>query len=304
MKPKNNAVILDKKMKKEKDTNTGGRRYNKGKLRYELISGIALEEIAKVYTAGAEKYTDYAEDGSITYDGSNNWRKGLKWMDCIASAKRHIEKFVNGTDVDEETSTLHLANACWNLMSILDFYKTYPQGDDRIKRFVNNYKIGLDIDEVLADWVTAWMERFNIKAQPESWYFDREIMARFEEMKKNGELDKFYLGLKPLIKPSDLPFEPHCYITSRPVSTEITQKWLDMHNFPAVPVYTVDLRKSKAEVAKEAGINVFIDDSYSNFLNLNREGILTYLFDRKHNERFDVGHLRISSLKDLPIIKV
>lgn len=48
------------------------RRYNKGKLRYELISPIALEEIAKVYTKGADKYTLYDENGDILDDGSNN----------------------------------------------------------------------------------------------------------------------------------------------------------------------------------------------------------------------------------------
>lgn len=277
-----------------------GRRYNKGKLRYELISQTALEELAKVYTTGAEKYTDYDENGNITYDGSNNWRKGLSWMDCTASAKRHIERFVKGIDTDPETNTLHLANACWNLMTIIDFYKSYPQGDDRIKSFFNVPKIGLDIDEVIADWVSSWCEKYNIKEKPQSWFFDKDVMNRFDELRENNELDNFYMNIKPLIDPMEIPFEPHCYITARPVSTEVTQAWLEKHNFPLKPIYTVTPRETKVDVAKKSGIDIFIDDNYDNFVDLNKNGITTYLFSRKHNERYFVGHLRINTLKDLP----
>ena len=225
---------------------TKGRRYNKGKLRYDLISNIALKEIVKVYTKGAEKYTDYDENGNIVYDGSNNWRKGLLWMDCIASAKRHIEQFIECIDIDEEMKTLHLANACWNLMSIIDFYVTYPQGDNRIKQFLKLPKIGVDIDGVLADFTGSWNKWYpEIPAMPSSWYFDRKVFGRFEEMRKAGTLDEFYLNIEPLIKPEELPFEPHCYITSRPVSKEITEQWLDKHNFPCKKVIGLDIKQSK-----------------------------------------------------------
>jgi len=296
-----------------------GKRYNKGKIRYELISNIALKEIAEVYTKGAHKYTIYGDDDgneingseipfkesykyNVIKDGADNWRNGFNWMDCIASTKRHIEKFIENIDYDEELNTLHLGNACWNLMTIIDFYKTYPQGDDRPKRYLNQPNIGLDIDEVLCGWVEGWMEKFNMKVAPESWAFDYEIFNRFEEMKKSGELDDFYLNLKPLIKPEDIPFDPHCYITARPVSSEVTMKWLEMHGFPSKPVHTVPLRGSKSEVAIENGVEIFVDDSYNNFLDMNRAGVTTYLLTQKHNKRFDVGHYRINSLKELPIL--
>jgi hypothetical protein len=64
-------------------------------------------------------------------------------------------------------------------------------------------------------------------------------------MRENGTLDEFYLSIEPLVKPEDMPFEPHCYITSRPVAKEITEQWLDMHNFPAKPVISIDIRQSK-----------------------------------------------------------
>jgi uncharacterized HAD superfamily protein len=281
-----------------------GRRYNKGKLRYELISNVALEEIAKVYTVGAEKYTIYDDSGNIISDGSDNWRNGLYWMDCIASAKRHIEKFIKNVDIDEETKTLHLANACWNLMTIIDFYKSFPQGDDRPKRFLKQPRIGLDIDGVLANFIGAWNKKYSeISALPNSWYADRKIKTRFDEMRNNGELDDFYLNIETLIKSEDLPFEPHCYITSRPVSKEITEQWLDKHNFPAKPVYSIDVRLSKVDVAKQAQVEIFIDDSYENFVDLNNNGIFTYLFTAPWNIKYDVGHMRLNSLKNISLFE-
>jgi len=281
-----------------------GRRYNKGKIRYELMSNIALKEIAKVYTNGAEKYTDYDENGNVTYDGSNNWRKGLLWMDCIASAKRHIEQFIEGIDVDDDLKTLHLANACWNLMTVIDFYNTFPQGDNRIKRFLKAPKIGLDIDGVLADFTGAWNTIYpDITITPNSWYFDRKIGQRFAEMRDNGTLDEFYFNLEPLINPEELPFEPHCYITSRPVPKEITEKWLDKNGFPRKKVISLDLKQSKVEAAKETGVEIFIDDCYENFVDLNNHGVFTYLFTAPWNIRYDVGHMRLNSLKDIPLLK-
>jgi len=247
-----------------------GKRFNKGKLRYELISGIALKEIAKVYTNGAEKYTERNDNGDILFDGSNNWRNGLSWMDCIASAKRHIEKFINGVDIDDETKTLHVANACWNLMTIIDFYNTFPQGDDRPKRFLNQPKIGLDIDGVISNLTGAWNNRYpEIDVNPSTYYFDKDIMSRFKKMKEDNDLDNFYLDLEPLITADEILFEPHCYVTARPVDTEITKEWLAINGFPNRKVITVPTGTSKVDVMKEAGIEIFIDDYYGNFIELN-----------------------------------
>ena len=61
-------------------------------------------------------------------------------------------------------------------------------------------KIGLDIDEVLCDWIGGWMAYYNIKEVPTAWYWDRKIGERFAEMKEAGTLNSFYAGLKPLLK--------------------------------------------------------------------------------------------------------
>jgi uncharacterized HAD superfamily protein len=56
---------------------------------------------------------------------------------------------------------------------------------------------------------------------------------------------------------------------------------------------------SKIDVAKESGIDIFVDDRFENFVELNNAGICCYLFDSPHNRRYDVGHKRIKSLSEL-----
>ncbi len=170
----------------------------------------------------------------------------------------------------------------------------------------NNFDgIIFDIDGILADWTSAWNEMYpEILVQPSSWYLDRKAGKRFKQMKEDGTLNDFYLNnVKPLMQPEDLPFEPHCYITSRPVPVEITEEWLDKYHFPAKPVYSLNVCESKIDMAKNSGVEIFIDDSFDNFVELNKAGITTYLYSAPWNQKHDVGHLRLKSLKDLPLLK-
>jgi uncharacterized HAD superfamily protein len=293
------------------------RRYNKGKLRLELIPIGPLKELAKVYTNGAHKYTIYRDENGVEHSGkdisleeassmevvdsgANNWKKGQSWTEVMGSVKRHIAAWEDGEDVDPDPvmQTKHLANAAWGLFSLLDYYKTHPELDDRDHSYLQDKRIGLDIDEVLCDWVGDWSSLYELPT-PTSWYFDREIIKRFEEMKEKNELDKFYLSLRPLVEPNEIPFEPHCYITSRPVDTSITQQWLDLHGFPARPVYTVGVGKSKVDIALEQELDIFVDDGFHNFKALNKAGVCCYLMDQPHNRRYNVGHKRIRSLAEL-----
>lgn len=262
-----------------------GLRYNEGKLRFDLIHPIAEQGLAKVLTKGAEKYAE------------RNWELGMSWTSVIASLKRHLNAIERGEDYDLESGLLHADHLQCNAHFLSAYYKIAPQYDDRIKK--KQLKIGLDIDEVLCDWLGGWMEMKGIKERPTSWLFDRDIISTFDAMEKEGTLNDFMLNLKPLMKPEDIPFEPHCYITSRRVPNEISAKWLDMHNFPTAPVYTVKPGTSKVEVAKQSGIDVFVDDNYKNFVELNNNGILCYLYDQPHNHRYNVGYKRIYNLKEL-----
>ncbi len=268
-----------------------GLRYNSGKLRYDLVHPNAHKDMVEVLGMGGEKYGDF------------NWTKGMNWTTVIASMKRHIAAIEAGEDYDQESGMLHIAHVQCNAHFLNAYYHIYPQGDDRPKKWKNIPKIGLDIDEVLADWVSAWRKEFKIEDVPTSWFFDRKIKQRFEQLKEKGKLDDMYLNLKPIINPEDIPFEPFAYITSRPVSSKITEKWLDANGFPTKPVHTVGVGESKLEIAKQIGVEIFIDDSYDNFVTLNDGGVFCYLYDAPHNQRYDVGHMRIKTLNDLPFLK-
>lgn len=263
----------------------GGLRYNKGKVRLELLEPHAIHELAMVFTKGAEKYAP------------NNWLRGLSWQSVIACAKRHIAKFEKGEDFDDETGCHHMAHAAWNCLAIVSYMKYCPEFDDRLHHVMPKKKIGLDIDEVIADWTGHWCKRHN-QPIPQFWNFDRFIMEKFEEAKNDKE---FWLSIPPKIDPSTLPFEPHAYITSRVIDKSWTEEWLHNMGFPAAPVYSIGHNQSKVEVAKQSGIDWFVGDRYENYLELNRNGICCWLMDAPHNKRYDVGYRRIKTLSDLPL---
>lgn len=293
------------------------RRYNKGKLRYELISKIANEEKAKVYTLGAHKYTLYkdlegniikgsdislseASNYEIYDDGANNWKKGLPATDVLESLRRHIEAYAKGEDYDPDLGTFHLANAAWNIDVLLEQYKTHPELDNRQHKYLNMPKIGLDIDDVICGFVPAFMQKFGLE-QPYNWAWSYESSKHFQYLIDHpDEAEEFYLNLPRLVDPNTLGFEPHCYITARSIpSPELTSRWIEKNGFACNPIYTIGHNQSKVEIAKQAGIDIFVDDRYENFVELNNAGICCYLFDAPHNQRYDVGHKRLYNLNDL-----
>lgn len=272
---------------------------------YELLIPESTQDLVKVLTYGAEKYTLYdEEDAHITYDGSMNWRNGLSWMSVIASFERHLKDYEMGVTNDDESGLLHISHAVTNIHFLNAFYYIFPQGDDRDKAILKLPKIGLDVDEIIVDFVGGWNKLYpDSMINPNTWYMDRKMSERFKELRDNNKLNDFYLNLKPKISPNDIPFEPHCYITSRPVDKSITELWVDYNGFPRVPVYSIPMGESKVKVIKESGCDVFVDDYFENFKEINNNGILTYLYETTWNQKYDVGHLRIKNLKDLPYFR-
>ena len=94
-------------------------RFDEGKIRYELIPSYALEQLAKVYTYGAQKYDD------------DNWRKGLNWLKTIGSLLRHVYAWKKGETLDPESNCHHLAMASWNCFSLMSYEKHSVGIDDR-----------------------------------------------------------------------------------------------------------------------------------------------------------------------------
>lgn len=261
-----------------------GLRLNAGKLRYDLINPEAELGLVKVLTFGATKYAE------------RNWERGMAWSKVIASMKRHVAAIERGEDYDPETGLLHVDHIQCNAHFLSAYYKIYPQGDDRQHGYLTMPKIGLDIDEVIADFVGAMMTRFPEMKERSVYWNDPHIDDNFGKIKND---ESFWLGIKP--KNTNLPFEPCCYITSRPIDVEITKKWLKANGFPNAPIYSIGHNESKVDIAKKSGLQIFVDDRYENFVELNKNGICCFLFDAPHNTRYDVGFKRIKSLKELAI---
>jgi len=70
-----------------------------GKGRFDLLPFEALQEIARVYEAGGEKYTP------------RNWEKGIPLYRYRDSALRHLMKANSG-----HTDEPHMAMAAWNII--------------------------------------------------------------------------------------------------------------------------------------------------------------------------------------------
>lgn len=263
---------------------SSGLRFNEGKARYDLLPKFAISQMAAVMTYGANKYAP------------RNWEKGMSWSKVTSSLSRHLAAIELGEDYDKETGLLHAAHVMTNAAFLTEYYKIAPQYDDRALGFLKGRKIGLDIDGVLADFVKAINLAAGTQSHVPLHWNDPIIRDTFEKVKPKYE---FWRNIPVLTAAKDIPFEPHCYITTRSVDPMITQEWLDKHQFPRATLYTLGSGVSKVEVAKKADIDVFVDDNFDNFRELNAAGVFCYLFDAPHNQHYNVGHRRIKSLNEL-----
>lgn len=96
-----------------------GKKYDQGKTPLDLIPYDALVEIGNCLAAGEKKY------------GTASWADGLEIRRLLSAAMRHIGQFNNGEDLDHETKTLHIANACVNLIFGIWMMKNRPDMDNR-----------------------------------------------------------------------------------------------------------------------------------------------------------------------------
>lgn len=257
-------------------------RYDVGKIRHDLISPTAMNELAKVLTFGANKYE------------ANNWRKGMKWSRVIGSLKRHLNAIENGEDNDPETGLLHIAHVMCNAMFLTDYYKIFPEGDDRQHKYLSDKKIGLDIDGVLADFHTHLCNTVGIDNYDPIHWNDPVVREKFNKVKDDPT---FWLTMPSF--ENKINFEPHCYITSRSIDDSITQQWLETNGLPVAPLYCVGNGESKVAAAIESGVTIFVDDKYENFTDLNKAGICCFLYDASHNRKHNVGYKRIFNLNEL-----
>ncbi len=96
-----------------------GARYNAGKPAFELVPLVALEDCAKVFDYGRQKYAPW------------NWAKGMPWSAPLGCLLRHLSAWQRGEDNDPESGLPHLGHVMANLVMLTTYARTFPQGDDR-----------------------------------------------------------------------------------------------------------------------------------------------------------------------------
>lgn len=103
-------LTTEKMEQKEIDSKKNDRLDDKP--RWELLPLEDVEDIVKVYTAGAKKY------------GENKWQDlpdGIRRYK--AALLRHLVEYDKGNEIDEETGCYHLAQVAWNAIAMLHISK-------------------------------------------------------------------------------------------------------------------------------------------------------------------------------------
>jgi hypothetical protein len=78
--------------------------------RYDLISPIGLEAVARTCAEGAAKYGDF------------NWERGMPAHDLLNHALRHIYRYLAG-----DRSEDHLPHAAWGLLAAIHSEALWPE---------------------------------------------------------------------------------------------------------------------------------------------------------------------------------
>lgn len=93
-------------------------KFDSGKPRMSTVPQLALMEVAKVFTYGANKYA------------AHNYSKGMEYSRYIDACHRHINAYLTGEDIDE-SGCYHIGHAIASLMMLMDNQLTKTGNDDR-----------------------------------------------------------------------------------------------------------------------------------------------------------------------------
>ena len=103
-----------------------GQKFDSDKLRYELLPPELLEEVARVLTFGAHKYS------------ARNWELGMAWSRPFAALMRHMWAWWRGEDKDPETGYSHLSHAACCIAFLVSYEARNVGTDDRPKENQND----------------------------------------------------------------------------------------------------------------------------------------------------------------------
>ena len=249
-------------------------------IRYDLIPPYGIEEVSKVLTNKLLKYN------------KNEWKHGLNWSDVLNSLKKHLNAFELGHDY-EENNILNIAEVAADALILCEYYKIYPQGDDRCLPPLVKPIVAVDLDDTVFDFKKAYNERFKTNMS-DYWKGDYNIEKNLEELQNDKE---FWINLPVKNIPT---FEVDYYVTARSIPIEWTEESIQKNNLPKAKIYSIPWDESKIDILKSLNCNIMIDDKYETFKECLNSKIFCYLMDAPHNRHYDVGHHRIYNL-DLKI---
>ena len=135
-------------------------------------------------------------------------------------------------------------------------------------------RIACDIDQVLADFESAYNKYYNTDMSKEN---DYHITKNVYKLRHNKE---FWTNLEVIDRPN---FIPYIYATKRINLKSYTREWLLKNGFPDRPIYqTIYQYGNKADIIK-GRCDVLIDDSVSNVYKCIKSGVPALLLDWPHN---------------------
>lgn len=185
--------------------------------------------------------------------------------------------------------------------------------------------IGVDLDEVLADFLASFLNYYNknfgtnlVKEQFSTFTLNEIIGEELEVM--NLRIEAFYnsetfLELRPTEGALDAIQELSkkyelIIITSRPKNvSKNTVAWLKKHfpkkfknvHFAYNPFILKSVKKTKSQIALESKIDLFIEDNIDLATEVASEGVKVYLLDAPWNQTKDLhpNITRVYSWKDI-----
>lgn len=148
-------------------------------------------------------------------------------------------------------------------------------------------RIGLDLDDCLCEFWESYCLFYHTDKNPRHLKDSQITKNVVRELKFNR---RFWLSLP--VK-NTLDFTPTLYCTARVNNKVWTKKWLTNNGFPNSPVYQMYGHRVDKSKRIKGKIDVFIDDSVYNMIQLNLSGIPCLLYDTPRNQEWgDIGRVK------------
>lgn len=146
-------------------------------------------------------------------------------------------------------------------------------------------RIGLDLDDTILAFMNPYLYTFG---HPKD---DHEITRNVHQVLRKDK--EWWMSQVVINRPN---FNPVLYCTKRVHSKKWTKEQLKFNNLPNAPVYQIYVQSMNKADRIKGKVDLFIDDSISNFKQLIDSGIPCLLIDTPFNREFQT-EARIYSLK-------